>query len=197
VVQENKEILDKLLIKLVKENNPSEIRQLIELVKRHTMSISEKEILQKIIELENHGKLKFTKPKTNNLNYSEYLKNAEAKWYWLIILVSTATIIAVFAIQENSYPFVYARYALGSIFVVFLPGYCFVRTLFPKKEIETIERIALSVAMSLAIIPIMGLALNYTPWGITVAPLTISTYFITIILATIAIIREKQNHTNI
>jgi uncharacterized membrane protein len=39
--------------------------------------------------------------------------------------------------------------------------------LFPKREkMGGIERIALSFGMSLAVVPLLGLILNYTPWGI-------------------------------
>jgi len=42
--------------------------------------------------------------------------------------------------------------------------------------------------MSLALVPLTGLLLNYTPWGITLTPITIN-------LATTALVRERQNQT--
>lgn len=54
------------------------------------------------------------------------------------------------------YPLVYARYVLGSIFVLWLPGYTPIKALFLTKEIDNIERIALSIGMSLALVPIPG-----------------------------------------
>jgi uncharacterized membrane protein len=46
--------------------------------------------------------------------------------------------------------------------------------------------------MSLALTPIVGLILNYTPWGITLTPITLSLLALTVILATAAILREHQ-----
>ena len=57
---------------------------------------------------------------------------------------------------------VYARYLLGSLFVLFLPGYTFIKALFPAKQLDSIERTALSIGMSLALVPMIGLLLNYT-----------------------------------
>jgi uncharacterized membrane protein len=87
--------------------------------------------------------------------------------------------------------------------VLFLPGYAFIKMLFPQKvpiptssaELDTIERIALSIGMSLALTPIVGLILNYTPWGIRLTPITLSLLAMTAIFATAGIIREHQIKT--
>jgi len=46
--------------------------------------------------------------------------------------------------------------------------------------------------MSLALTPIIGLLLNYTPWGIRLTPVTLSLLALTITLATAALLREHQ-----
>lgn len=92
---------------------------------------------------------------------------------------------------------------LGIIFVLYLPGYTFIKALFPAKapiktsseNLDTIERVALSFGMSLALVPIAGLILNYTPWGIRLAPIMLSLLFLTIAFATAAVIREHQAKT--
>jgi len=38
----------------------------------------------------------------------------------------------------------------------------------------SIERVALSFGLSIAVVPLIGLVLNYTPWGITLYPVLIS-----------------------
>ena len=49
--------------------------------------------------------------------------------------------------------------------MLFLPGYALIATLFPRKDdLDGIERIALSFGLSIAITPLLGLALNYTPF---------------------------------
>jgi len=90
----------------------------------------------------------------------------------------------------------YIRYVLGLIFVMRLPGYTFIKALFPSKnDLDPIERLALSIGLSLALVPIVGLLLNYSPWGITPTPITISLLALTITLATLALIREHQTRT--
>jgi uncharacterized membrane protein len=44
--------------------------------------------------------------------------------------------------------------------------------------------------MSIALVPIVGLILNYTPWGIRLTPITISLLALTLVFATMAVVRE-------
>ena len=67
------------------------------------------------------------------------------------------------------------RIAVGATFVLFFPGYTLIATLFPNKStLDGIERLALSFGSSIAVVPLIGLALNYTPWGIRLYPVLIS-----------------------
>ena len=68
------------------------------------------------------------------------------------------------------------------MFLLFLPGYVATAALFPEKDrIDIIERIALSFGLSIAIVPLAGLALNYT-FGIWLEPtLAVLTAFILIV----------------
>ena len=63
------------------------------------------------------------------------------------------------------------RIILGIPIVLFIPGYLLVSVLFPGKKTEkgldVVEKIALSLGVSIAIVPLLGIVLNYTPWGIT------------------------------
>jgi len=66
---------------------------------------------------------------------------------------------------------------LAILIVMFVPGYVLVAVLFPgslasgKAEIDWIERIALSFGLSVAVVPLLGLVLNFTPFGIRFAPI--------------------------
>ena len=50
---------------------------------------------------------------------------------------------------------------------VFAPGYAFIAALFPRKsDMGVFERLVLSICFSIAIMSLIGLMLNYSPWGI-------------------------------
>ncbi|MDH5689843.1 MAG: DUF1616 domain-containing protein [Candidatus Bathyarchaeota archaeon] len=44
--------------------------------------------------------------------------------------------------------------------------------------------------MSLALVPLAGLLLNYTPWGIRTAPVTLSLLGLTLVFASAAVLRD-------
>lgn len=71
--------------------------------------------------------------------------------------------------------------------VLFIPGYALIAALFPgKEEIDTLERVALSFGLSIAVVPLIGLALNYTPWGIRLDPIVLSLVLFTVIMVMVA-----------
>ena len=85
------------------------------------------------------------------------------------------------------------RIILGLPLVLFLPGYSLIAALFPRKDdLDAIERIALSFGLSIAITPLLGLALNYTPFGIRLSPILIVLSVFTISLAIGAYARRSM-----
>jgi uncharacterized membrane protein len=79
------------------------------------------------------------------------------------------------------------RIPLGLVMVLFVPGYTLIAALFPKKtDLEGIKRMALSFGLSVAVVSLIGLGLNYTPWGIRLTPVVISLAIFTIAMAAAA-----------
>ena len=87
---------------------------------------------------------------------------------------------------------------LAILLVLFIPGYVIVAALFPgslkpgKSEIDWIERIALSLGLSIAVVPLLGLLLNFTPFGIRFAPI-VATITLFTVGAGYAAYRRRMN----
>jgi uncharacterized membrane protein len=85
------------------------------------------------------------------------------------------------------------RIPLGLLMVLFVPGYTLIAALFPKmKDLDGIERVALSFGLSIAVVPLIGLGLNYTPWGIRLTPVVVSLAIFTILMALAARQRRQS-----
>ena len=85
------------------------------------------------------------------------------------------------------------RIILGIPFVLFCPGYTLMAALFTKKEgMGGIERVALSFGLSIAVVPLIGLILNYTPWGIRLEPILYSVASFILIASIIAWLRRRR-----
>jgi hypothetical protein len=194
------EYLAQTITQLITQKKPQNVQQLVDLVRTET-SIPHKEVIRHIIKLQNQGKINLNKlPEPPTKQLGMHLKTHEAYWYWTTLALTMATALSVFAIAEEAYPLVYIRYILGLILILFLPGYAFTKAFFPthtpfktsSKNLDLVVRIALSIGMSLAIVPLVTLLLDYTPLGVRLAPVLLTLLAITLLFATTGVIREHQ-----
>jgi len=111
-------------------------------------------------------------------------------WLGLVIGLAAAGAVSALVIDENAYPAVYLRYALGSLLILYLPGEVLIRCLFPQRELGEVERAALDVVTSMVVVAIMALILNFTPWGIKLLPITLALSIFISFFALLTIIRK-------
>lgn len=120
-------------------------------------------------------------------SFSSYATSPLSLWFWS---AAGATLLSLALIFVTSGVALYLRYAFGSILILFLPGYSLVELLYPKRELEGLTRFALSVGLSLALVPLAGLVLNYTPFGIRLYPVAFSIGGLTLIFLGLALRRK-------
>ncbi len=85
------------------------------------------------------------------------------------------------------------RIIFGLCLVLFFPGYTLLSALFPRKgNLGSIERVALSFGLSVAVVPLIGLILNYSPWGIRLYPILISITLFILICSAVAWQRQQR-----
>lgn len=93
-----------------------------------------------------------------------------APWDLLAILTLTALLVISIVFIPSNVP----RTILGLPFILFFPGYTLIAALFPRREsLSNIERLALSFGLSLAVVPLICLLLNYL-WEISLYPILVS-----------------------
>jgi len=184
------EEIREIIINIINNRSPNTVKELINIIECE-YKLEKKEILEQIIELENKNiitlkKMKIEKPE----NIKNFFFSPKSYWFWLNGVIIIFTIIGVYFIHPNNYPINYLRFFLGSISILILPGYNLIKTLFPRKEISYIERITLSIGCSIVIIPLIGLLLNYTNFGLRLTPIIISLSTLTIFLSITAVYRQ-------
>jgi hypothetical protein len=109
-------------------------------------------------------------------------------WFWLIFWLTFISTFVIY-IVPNLFPLNILRWVFGSLLIC-LPGYSTIKLLFPYSELQFYERLALSFAVSLAVIPILGFILNFTFWGIRFLPVLGSVGAYTIAAASVAAARS-------
>jgi uncharacterized membrane protein len=107
-----------------------------------------------------------------------------------IWLATIALLVAILLAPNNP-----ARIVLGLPFVLFFPGYILIAALYPRRsDLDGVERVALSLGLSLAVVPLIGLVLNYTPWGIRLTPILVSLALF-IAMCSAAAVRQRMRHS--
>lgn len=130
------------------------------------------------------------------------------------LVVAVGLVTSLPGVRESVF-----RVLIGAPFVFFVPGYAVTAALFPKSGTEDarsgtetmsvrdalddpgflpepregitlLERLMFSVGLSVAIVPLVGLTLNFTPWGIRFGSLSVAIGGFTIAIALFAAIRR-------
>lgn len=189
--------LKKAIVDLVQKEKPETIKQLAKLANEQ-LALTEQQTVELATQLENEGKILLLNKEQRSSTFADYLFSHKTSWFWIIISITIATTIASLTIPEDFYPLIYIRQVIGVISLLLLPGYTLMKVLFPthvpmkttSENLDMVERIALSIGISIALIPMIGLILNYTPWGINLMPIVLSLLALTSVLAITALLRE-------
>lgn len=124
-----------------------------------------------------------------------------------LFTILTGAAVAVPGVRSTA-----LRSVLAVPFVLFIPGYALVAVLFPeagasdadageetdeatggaRPGLTYVERAALSFGVSIAVVPLVGLALNITPFGIQLGPVLLSVAGLTLAASTLAAYRRRR-----
>jgi uncharacterized membrane protein len=128
--------------------------------------------------------------KTSGKIYSAFLKQDFSADLALAVVWLVAGIGAIYLPVINETPI---RIVIVIPLVLFIPGYCLIAALFPKDgDLGLIERIMLSIGVSIAVVTLIGLGLNFTPWGIRLDPIVIFLTFFTYVMILVAIYQRAH-----
>lgn len=108
----------------------------------------------------------------------------------LIAITILAAVIALL-LAFASLPDV-ASVPLGLPFLLLFPGYALTAALYPRRhDLEPLERVALSFGLSLAAVPLIALALNYSPWGVQWRPLLAFVSLLTVLSCAAGLLHRR------
>lgn len=119
-----------------------------------------------------------------------YLFSFYAVRFWVVVAFIGVVGFSIF-LMPQVYPLFFLRIAVGLVFVLYIPGYVLIEALYSKAgELGRLERFGLSIGLSLALVPLVGLGLNYTPWGIRLEPVFASLIVLTFALGLLSVYRK-------
>lgn len=105
----------------------------------------------------------------------------------IIFILNTILLLVILFIPLDA-----LRITLGLPYALFFPGYTLIAALFTRRgSLDSIERLALCFGLSIAVVPLIGLILNYTPWGIRLLPSLLSLYVFMLAMSLVAFLRRR------
>ena len=157
---------------IIRTKRPETIGQLARLLAEGG-EFSETRYVDTIKSMMKDGSIRLGPPSYEIYSVLDYLLTVTvAAEFWLVLLLAGCSAIMVYLLP-NQFPVVIFRWIFGLI-LLGLPGYSTIKLLFPSSQIDPPVRLALSVAVSLVVVPIIGFVLNFTPWGIRFQPILTS-----------------------
>jgi hypothetical protein len=120
------------------------------------------------------------------LSFKGQLLAIAAAWLVLLLLI-------VLDIQESLFPLAFLRLLLGLSFVLFFPGFLLQAAIFASRDdLDGIERVALSIGLSIALIPLLALVLDRLPWGIFLWPIVVGESVVMLLAGGVAYYRCRR-----
>lgn len=104
-----------------------------------------------------------------------------------------AVVLALFMVPlvlVTSGPF---SIAAGITFALVLPGYTLLAALFPRRQdLPALERFVLSLGLSLAALPLVGVVVSFSPWGIRLLPIVLLMTLVIVVSAGFGFYRRHR-----
>jgi hypothetical protein len=168
---------------------PSNVTRVENLVFQPGLLYSSHEVARVLYRLARNGVIRLADPNPPK-SLAGYLVSGHNLGFAVAVLLVAASLLSVYF--SGLTPVLAAsRIVFGSLFVLFLPGYSLIEALYPREdELSPLERLALSIGLSLALVPLVGLVLNYTPWGIRLNPIMAALSTLTLALLLVASYRK-------
>lgn len=107
--------------------------------------------------------------------------------------IAVANVVwALFTASANQASLSVISIVLTLPLVLVVPGYVLTEALFPRRALETFQRVAFTIALSLAVTILSGFLLNQLPSGLRLFPWAIWLGLFTVIFSLLAYLRRRK-----
>jgi len=150
------------LSEVVKRHRPSSLASLQKSLKDENINVSDEKLLQLVKQLQSDGTIKLSTKDT--VSFREYLVDVwNAWWFYLVIIVTLSELFLVIS-NAHAGAALFFRILFGLGILGIIPGFLTVMIVFPGGQINTLEKIALSIFLSVLISITVGVLLGLGPF---------------------------------
>jgi uncharacterized membrane protein len=176
--------LEEVVLERASEKETS-VNELVDQLSRE-LSLRRSTVARSVRKLLDEGKIRILE-EGPYVNLASYVSSPLSVWFWGALIPTVFSLILVFVTSGFA---LYLRYIFGSLLVLLFPGYSLSEALYPKEELENPIRLALSIGLSLSLVPLASLVLNFTPFGVRLLPMVFSLSGLTLLFLLLALKRK-------
>ena len=150
------------LIEVIKRHRPSSLASLQKSLKGENINVSDEKLLRLVKQLQSDGTIELsTKDAASFMGYLIDIWNAW--WFYLVIIVALSELFLVISnAQAGAALFLRILFGLGILGII--PGSLTVMIVFPGGQVNALEKIALSIFLSVLISITVGVLLGLGPF---------------------------------
>jgi len=150
------------LIEIVKQHRPSNLASLKKFLNEANMNFTDEKLLPLIKQLQSEGTFRLSVQHTGS--FGEYLADIwNAWWFYFVIFVTLSELFLVISNSQAGVALL-LRVLFGLGVLGIIPGFLTVMIVFPGGQIQTLEKIALSIFLSVLISITVGVLLGLGPF---------------------------------
>jgi uncharacterized membrane protein len=167
------ELIERMILDIVHRQHITKVGDAVVSLQRLDGFLTTQEIHDAIKRLEERDEVNLSEEKINPSflrNLAEVEVNAP---FWLAIITTAAILIATFALPQDGV-WLLAKRIVGAMFLFVIPGYTIINVLVARNRLSYVERMAISVGLSLASVSLIGMILAYGFAGIRLEPIIAS-----------------------
>ena len=174
------ELIERMVLDIIHRHKITKVGDAVVSLQKLDSFLATDEIHDAIKRLERRGEVNLSEENINPSflrNLTDIEVNAP---FWLAIITTITILIATFALPQDGAGDSAKRIA-GAIFLFVMPGYVTINAFVARNRLSYVERMAVSVGMSLALVSLIGMVLAYSVEGIRLEPVITSiTAFVSI-----------------
>ena len=159
------ELIERMVLDTIHRQHITKVGDAVVSLQKLDEYLTTQEIHDAIKRLEERDEVYLSEEKS----YTSFLRNLADVGlnapFWLAITTTAAIFIATFALpQDGAWPMI--KTIVGAVFLFFIPGYAITGMVVARNRLSHVERMTLSVGLSLAAVSVVGMILAYSAAGI-------------------------------
>jgi uncharacterized membrane protein len=150
------------LVDIVRRHHPSTLAAVKESLSEEGINISDEELLPLIRKLQYDGTINLSLKVA--ASFKEYLFDIWSTWWFYLAIIVAMSELTIVISNATVGAILFLRIVFGLGMLGIIPGFLTVLIVFPGGQINTLEKIALSIFLSVLISITVGVALGLGPF---------------------------------